>query len=198
MTEAVNPQKLRVTNSRYSQRPGDSAYSQKRLEKSQASWRTGENTHKCLPSQWRKTVESNWTLLSSYLANLKSNKAVFLENKTKQNKTKQNKTKKTLKDTYRSTKVSSIQQGKFTVVLLFSHWHVQLFLSPWTAACQDSQSFTLSQSSLKLMPIESVMPSNHLILCHLPSPPALTVSQHWSLFPWVSSSHQVDTMLGIQ
>ena len=36
----------------------------------------------------------------------------------------------------------------------------------WTAACQASLSFTISQSLLKLVSIESVMPSNHLILCH--------------------------------
>ena len=39
-------------------------------------------------------------------------------------------------------------------------------MTPWAAARQDSLSITNSQSSLKLMPIESVMPSNHLILCH--------------------------------
>ena len=44
--------------------------------------------------------------------------------------------------------------------------HAQLFLTTWTAARQASLSFTISQSLLKLMPIESVMPSNHLILCH--------------------------------
>ena len=43
--------------------------------------------------------------------------------------------------------------------------HVQLFATPWTAACQASLSITISQSLLKLMSIESVMPSNHLILC---------------------------------
>ena len=43
---------------------------------------------------------------------------------------------------------------------------VRLFATPWTAAHQASLSFTLSQSLLKLMSIESVMPSNHLILCH--------------------------------
>ena len=43
---------------------------------------------------------------------------------------------------------------------------VQLFVTPWTAACQASLSITISQSLLKLMSIESVMPSNHLILCH--------------------------------
>ena len=42
---------------------------------------------------------------------------------------------------------------------------VQLFATPWTAACQTSLSITNSQSLLKLMSIKSVMPSNHLILC---------------------------------
>ena len=44
--------------------------------------------------------------------------------------------------------------------------HVQLFATPWSAACQASLSITISQSLLKLMSIELVMPSNHLILCH--------------------------------
>ena len=43
---------------------------------------------------------------------------------------------------------------------------VQLFATLWTAACQASLYFTISQSLLKLMSIESVMPTNHLILCH--------------------------------
>ena len=43
---------------------------------------------------------------------------------------------------------------------------VQLFVTPWTAARQASLSITNSQSMLKLMSIASVMPSNHLILCH--------------------------------
>ena len=42
---------------------------------------------------------------------------------------------------------------------------VRLFVTPWTAACQASLSITNSWSLLKLMSIESVMPSNHLILC---------------------------------
>ena len=49
------------------------------------------------------------------------------------------------------------------VVQLLSH--VQLFVTSWTAACQASLSFTISRTLLKLMSIESVMPSNHLILC---------------------------------
>ena len=46
-------------------------------------------------------------------------------------------------------------------------------MTPWTAALQASLSFTVSQSWLKPVSIESVMPSNHLILCHvlLPLPP---------------------------
>ena len=49
------------------------------------------------------------------------------------------------------------------VVQLLSH--VQLFVTPWTAARQVSLSFTICRSLLKLMCIESVMPSNHLIFC---------------------------------
>ena len=49
------------------------------------------------------------------------------------------------------------------VVQLLSH--AQLFVTPWTEAQQASLSFTISRSLLKLMSIESVMPSNHLILC---------------------------------
>ena len=49
-------------------------------------------------------------------------------------------------------------------VQLFSH--VQLFATLWTAACQASLSINNSRSSFKLMSIDSVMPSNHLILCH--------------------------------
>ena len=67
------------------------------------------------------------------------------------------------------------------MLLLFSHPDVQLFVTPWTAALQASLSLscgrlsmtpwtaslsiTNSRSSLRLMSIESVMPSNHLILC---------------------------------
>ena len=57
---------------------------------------------------------------------------------------------------------------------------VWLFATPWTAACQASLSITNSQSLLKLMSIESVMPSNHLILCC----PLL-------LLPWIFCSIRV-------
>ena len=53
--------------------------------------------------------------------------------------------------------------GWFSSVQLLSR--VQVFVTPWTAACQASLSITNSQSWLKLMSIESVMPFNHLILC---------------------------------
>ena len=50
--------------------------------------------------------------------------------------------------------------------LLFSHSVVSDSVTPWTAACQASLSFTISRSLLKLRSTESVMPSNHLVLCH--------------------------------
>ena len=67
--------------------------------------------------------------------------------------------------------------------------HVRLFLTPWITARQASLSITNSRSLLKLMPIESVMPSSHLILCHpllllspiLPASRSFPMSQ---LFAW--------------
>ena len=51
---------------------------------------------------------------------------------------------------------------------------VRLFATPWTTACQASLSNTNSRSLIKLMPSESVMPSNHLILCYpLLLPPSI-------------------------
>ena len=52
------------------------------------------------------------------------------------------------------------------VVVVRSLSRGRLFATPWTAAWQASLSFTISWSLCKLMPIESVIPSNHLILCH--------------------------------
>ena len=53
----------------------------------------------------------------------------------------------------------------FIVIVVQSLSHISLFVAPCMAACQVSQSFTISQSLLKLMSIKSVMPSNHFILC---------------------------------
>ena len=68
---------------------------------------------------------------------------------------------------------------------------IQLFATPWTAARQISLSFTISQSLLKLMSIESVMPSNRFTLCHpLLLQPSIFPSIR-DLFQWVSSSRQL-------
>ena len=56
-----------------------------------------------------------------------------------------------------------LMMGVFVIQLLS---HVLLFGTPWTAASQASLSFTISWSLVKLMSIELVMLSNHLILCH--------------------------------
>jgi len=71
------------------------------------------------------------------------------------------------------TNLSSVQSLK----------HVRPFGTPWTAACQASLSITNSRSSLKLMSIELVMPSNHLILCCPLLPP--------SIFPSIFSKESV-------
>ena len=83
---------------------------------------------------------------------------------------------------------------------------VQLFATPWTAACQASLSITNSRSSLRLISIESVMPSNHLILCRpLLLPPSIFPSikvfsnestlrnrwlKHWSFSFNISPSNE--------
>ena len=54
----------------------------------------------------------------------------------------------------------------FVIVVVQSLSCVQLFETPWTAACQASLSSTIFCSLLKIMSVKSVMPSNHLILCH--------------------------------
>ena len=87
----------------------------------------------------------------------------------------------------------------FSSVQLLSR--VQLFATPWTAACQASLSITKSQSLSKLMSIESVMPSSHLILCHplllLPSIfPSIRVFSNkslsqMSLFKWIFSGLRI-------
>ena len=71
-----------------------------------------------------------------------------------------------------------MSENQFSSVQLLS-W-VQHFATPWIAACQPSLSITISQSSLRLTPIELVMPSSHLILCHPllllpPIPPSIRV-----------------------
>ena len=86
-------------------------------------------------------------------------------------------------------KVGNMQQRKS---IRSDQWlsRVRLFVTAWIAACQASLSVTNSRSSLRLMSIESVMPSCHLILCHPllllpPIPPSI------SLLQWVNFSHEV-------
>ena len=92
--------------------------------------------------------------------------------------------------------------------------HVQLFATPWTTACQASLSITNSRSSLKLMSIESVMPSSHLILCHplllLPSiPPSIKVfsnesplhirwPKYWSFSFNISPSNEYSRLISFR
>ena len=72
----------------------------------------------------------------------------------------------TLTQTTASSKAEDFILTHSEVAVVQSLSHVQLFATPWTAACQASLSFTISRSLLKLMYIESVMPSNQLIFSH--------------------------------
>ena len=74
---------------------------------------------------------------------------------------------------------------------------VQLFATTWTAACQAPLSITNSQSLLKLMPIKSVMPSNHLISA-VPFSSCLQSFPVSGSFKKLSSSHQVAKVLEFQ
>ena len=70
-----------------------------------------------------------------------------------------------------SQKDTSLQLGlTWIIVVVEPLGRVRLFGTPWTAARQASLSFTIARSLLKLKSIELVMPSNHLILCHLDNP----------------------------
>ena len=92
--------------------------------------------------------------------------------------------------------------------------HVQLFATPWIAACQDSLSITNSWSSLKLTSIESVMPSSHLILCRPllllpPIPPSIRVfsnelilhmrwPKYWSFSFSISPSNEYSGLISFR
>ena len=76
---------------------------------------------------------------------------------------------------------------------------VLLFATSWPALCRASLSFTVSQSLLKLMSIESMIPSKSLILCcSLLLLPSFKLFQHQGLFQWVSSLYQVTKVLEVQ
>ena len=92
--------------------------------------------------------------------------------------------------------------------------HVQLFVTPWTVGCQASLSITNFWSSPKLMSIESVMPSNHLILCHPllllpPMPPSIRVfssestlhmrwPKYWSFRFSISPSKEIPGLISFR
>ena len=100
----------------------------------------------------------------------------------------------------------------FSSVQLLSR--VQLFATPWTAACQASLSITNSQSLLKLMSIDLVMPSNHPILCcPLPFLPSIIPSirvfsnesvlhirwpKYWSFSFSISASNEYSGMISFR
>ena len=105
----------------------------------------------------------------------------------------------------------SVVSVQFISVQLLSH--VQLFATPWTAACQASLSITNSQSLLRLMFIESLMPSNHFILCHPLLPPSIfpsirvfskklvlciTWPQYWSFSFSISPSSEYSGLISFR
>ena len=78
---------------------------------------------------------------------------------------------------------------------------VRIFVTPWTAACQVSLFITNSQSLLKLMSIESVMPFNHLIICHplLPSVPLIIRwPKDWSFSFSISPSSEYSGLISFR
>ena len=89
--------------------------------------------------------------------------------------------------TYSLCLVLSVSSGRYSKMYVHHQFssvqslsHVRLFVTPWITAHQASLSITNSQSLFKLMSIESVMPSSHLILCCpllllLPIPPSIRV-----------------------
>ena len=83
----------------------------------------------------------------------------------------------------RGSNLSWFTASKWFILVQFSHSVMSNSLQP-LGACQTSLSITNSWSLLKLMSIESVIPSNHLILSS-PSPPTFNLSQHQGLFKWV-------------
>ena len=85
----------------------------------------------------------------------------------------------------------------YFMLLLLSHY-AKLIATSWTASHQAFSSFTTSRSLPKLRSIESVIPSNHLILCCplLLLPPIF--SQNQGLFQWVMYLHQMTKILELQ
>ena len=94
---------------------------------------------------------------------------------------------------------NNIDDEMIMIILVLDHVaaqtlsHIQLFVTPWTASCQDSLSFSISWSLFKLMSVESMMPSNHLVLfsfCFQSFPASGSFSAD-------SSSHEVAESIGV-
>ena len=101
-----------------------------------------------------------------------------------------------LNHTVKGQKKQPRQCSVQSVQLLSRVW---LFVTPWAAAHQASLPITNSRSLLKLMSIESVMPSNCLIFCRpLLLLPSIFPSIRQGLFKWVNSLHQVAKVLEFQ
>ena len=112
---------------------------------------------------------------------------------------------------YKTCFISAIVPHWSSVQLLR---HVKLFATPWIAAFQASLSITYSRSLLKLMPIESVMPSSHLILCRPllflpPIPPSIRVfsnesvlcirqPKYWSFSFSISPSNEYSELISFR
>ena len=99
------------------------------------------------------------------------------------------------------------------LIVVQSLSHVQFFAAPWTAACKASLSITNSWSLLKLISIESVMPSNHLIFCCPLLPPSIFPSirvfsnqsvllirwpKYWTLSFSISPSNEYSGLLSLK
>ena len=97
---------------------------------------------------------------------------------------------------WRHERRNSIRKMGFTVFQSLSH--IWLFATPWSASCQTSLSFTLSQSLLKPhvhWVSDAVQPSHPLLPLF---PLVLNLSHHQGLFQWIGSSHQVTKVLELQ
>ena len=113
---------------------------------------------------------------------------------------------------YKTTVIKTAWYWQFSSVQSLSH--VRLFATEWIAACQASLSITSSQNSLKLTSIESVMPSNHLILCHPllllpPIPPSIRAfsnestlhmrwPKYWSFSFSISPSKEIPGLISFR
>ena len=104
-------------------------------------------------------------------------------------------------------RVVSISGIELHVVVVQSLSRVQLVVTPWTAASQASLSFTISQSLLKLMFVEPMIPYNHLILCHpfsrirvFSNESVLHIrwSKYWSLSFSISPSNEYSGLISFR